>query len=188
MAHIHTEPGHHDLTVSAFVFRTDGDEPKILLHWHKKLHVWMPFGGHVELNETPWAAVAHELLEESGYNLQQLQLLQPPDALVDFQDVSIAHPLPFIFGTHPFDGKIAHYHTDASFLFATKQEPQHEIDESESSALQLFSSQEIQNIPSSKILQNVRVAVLYAFDLLRKWRAVDALAYSVGSPKILGKP
>ncbi len=32
----------------------------------------MQVGGHIELDETPWQAVEHELREESGYTLAEL--------------------------------------------------------------------------------------------------------------------
>jgi len=53
MSHIHTNPGEHDQTVSAFIIRTDTAEPELLLHVHKKLGVLLQPGGHIELNETP---------------------------------------------------------------------------------------------------------------------------------------
>ena len=65
MPHIHTKPGQHDHTVSAFIVRLDGKQPRILLHRHKKSGVYMQFGGHIELHENPWQAISHELLEES---------------------------------------------------------------------------------------------------------------------------
>lgn len=182
MPHIHTEPGQHDLTASAYIFRTDGTDPQVLLHWHKKLHCWMQFGGHVELHETPWATVAHELREESGYDLSQLQLLQPPHTFTAFGDSSIAHPLPFILGTHPFDGKMDHFHTNADFLLTTKTEPRHAVAKDESSVLQLFTHKEIAELPDDKILQNVRSAALYAFSLLSEWHQVNPVDYSQASP------
>ena len=66
MAHIHTQPGQHDHTASAYIIRTDLDTPRIMLHLHRKIGKYLQFGGHVELNETPWQAVVHELREESG--------------------------------------------------------------------------------------------------------------------------
>lgn len=71
MPHIHTKPGQYDHTVTAYIVRTDGDDPKVLLHMHRKLGMLLPPGGHVELDETPWAAMAHELTEESGYTLDE---------------------------------------------------------------------------------------------------------------------
>ena len=58
MAHIHNEPGQHDLTVSAFIINvSDKENPKILLCRHKKLGKLLQPGGHVELDENPWQAV-----------------------------------------------------------------------------------------------------------------------------------
>lgn len=185
MPHIHTGEGQHDLTASAYVFRVDGPTPRILMHWHKKLHCWMQFGGHVELHETPWATIAHELQEESGYELAQLQLLQPPHALHSFGDNSIVHPLPFVFGTHPFDGKMDHFHTNADYLFTTKQDPKHEVAEDESAKLRLFTREELLELPTEKTLQNVKTVALYAFDLLEQWQPVNPMDYSQASPKLL---
>lgn len=77
MPHIHTAPNQHDHTVTGYVIRTDGDQPRALLHVHKKLGKLLPPGGHIELDETPWAAMLHELREEAGYDAGQLLVLQP---------------------------------------------------------------------------------------------------------------
>ncbi len=54
MSHIHTNTGEHDFCASGSIVRLDStDVPKILLHKHKKLGVFIQFGGHVELNENP---------------------------------------------------------------------------------------------------------------------------------------
>jgi len=47
---------------------TEGAEPRIILHKHRKLNKLLQFGGHVELDETPWQAVLREIAEESGYD------------------------------------------------------------------------------------------------------------------------
>lgn len=46
MAHIHTNPGEHDLTASAFIVRDDFAKPRLMLHMHKKLGVLLQPGGH----------------------------------------------------------------------------------------------------------------------------------------------
>lgn len=144
----------------------------------------MQFGGHVELHETPWATVVHELREESGYGLDQLKLLQPPHTFTSFGDSSVAHPLPFVFGTHPFDGKMDHFHTNADFLFTTTEEPKHAISEDESTTFRLLTRQEIIAMPKGEILENVRNVALYAFSLLDQWASVNPSQYSVKSPKL----
>ena len=66
MAHVHTQYGEHDQTASAFIVRTDTEQPKLLLHLHKKLGVLLQPGGHVELQENQWQAICHEIQEETG--------------------------------------------------------------------------------------------------------------------------
>ena len=178
MSHIHTQPGNHDLTVSAYIVRTDVADSKILLHMHKVLKGWMQIGGHVELHETPWAAIKREIMEESGYNIDQLRILQPSHSVKDFGDASVAHPMPFLFGTHPYGDDTTHFHTDLAFVFTAKEKPRHELGEDESTQLQLFTRQEIVNMPPEQMVQNVRVAVLYIFDrLLGQWTPEDPSQY-----------
>ena len=72
MPHIHNKPGQHDICVSGYIVKiTEGDEPRIILHKHRKLKMLLQFGGHVELDETPWQAVLREIAEESGYDKNQ---------------------------------------------------------------------------------------------------------------------
>ena len=49
-------------TVTGFV--VDGD--RTLLHWHKKLQIWLPPGGHIDPDEDPAQAVLREVREETG--------------------------------------------------------------------------------------------------------------------------
>ena len=49
-------------TVSGFV--VEGDST--LLHWHKKLQIWLPPGGHIDSDEDPVQAVVREVMEETG--------------------------------------------------------------------------------------------------------------------------
>jgi 8-oxo-dGTP diphosphatase len=39
---------------------------RVLLHWHRRNHLWLPFGGHVEENEDPVQCVLREVEEETG--------------------------------------------------------------------------------------------------------------------------
>ena len=55
------EHGRH-FTVAVFVVR-DG---RVLLHWHRKLGMWLPPGGHIERDELPDEAAVREVLEETG--------------------------------------------------------------------------------------------------------------------------
>ena len=57
--------GRH-FTVAVFVV-LDGT---VLLHWHRKLGMWLPPGGHVERNELPDEAATREVLEETGLEVE----------------------------------------------------------------------------------------------------------------------
>src|SRR5918993_767411 len=51
-----------DFTVAVFVVAAG----RVLLHWHRKLGMWLPPGGHIEPNELPDEAAVRETLEETG--------------------------------------------------------------------------------------------------------------------------
>lgn len=169
MPHLHTNPGEHDHTASIFVFRIDGDEPQAMLHWHRKLHSYAQFGGHIELTEHPLQTIIHELREESGYAPEQISILQPAGHITKLSD-SVLHPQPVLYATHKV-GDLDHFHTDTSFAAVTHEPPQHQPDDGESTDIQLFTRQQIIDIPAGKIIENVREIVLYMFDhTLPNWK------------------
>jgi 8-oxo-dGTP pyrophosphatase MutT (NUDIX family) len=53
------------VTGSALVIGNRG----VLLHRHKRLGLWLQPGGHLEADETPWAAAHREAGEETGLGL-----------------------------------------------------------------------------------------------------------------------
>lgn len=175
MAHIHTKPGQHDHTVSAYIVRTDFSEPKFMLHMHKKLHRYMQFGGHIELDENPWQTLIHELREESGYDISQLQLLQPPQRLKSLTG-SVLHPVPLAYRTHPF-GDIDHFHSDLSFVFVALQPPQHPVAANESQDIRLFTLEELGSHPQT-IVDVDEIAHFIIKDCLPTWETVDTSHFS----------
>ncbi len=140
MPHIHTEPGQHDLTVSAYIVRCDGGEWKCLVHMHKKLHKLLQVGGHVELDETPWQALQHELLEECGYRFAELFVLQPNDVSFDSPHY-VVHPLPLSLNTHMFS--VRHYHTDIAYGFVAESLPAGQPSEGESADIRWLTLEEM---------------------------------------------
>lgn len=171
MPHIHTDPNQHDLTVTAYILKLDSADPKALLHMHKKLNILLPIGGHVELDETPWQALAHELTEESGYILDQLRVLQPPSRIKKMTKV-VQHPYPLSMNTHDIPG--SHFHTDIEYGFVTTQEPRLSVGENESADLQWVTRSELQELGSDKIFDNTREIYDFLFDeALIKWDRVD---------------
>ena len=173
--HIHDKPGQHDHTVSAYIIRIDGDEPKILLHRHKKLGVFMQFGGHIELHETPWQAMKHELLEETGYEFDQLELLQPKERLKSI-DRSTLHPQPFVHSTHHITDD--HMHTDLGYVFVATQEPKHPVASGESKNMRLFTLEQMKALPEKDMFPDNRSICEYALTVcLQKWERISPSSY-----------
>lgn len=174
MPHIHSKPGQHDTTASAFIVRTDGPEPQLLLHMHRKVHQYLQFGGHVELNENPWQTIRHEVVEEAGYDLSQLQLLQPPGRLRSVSD-AILHPYPVVLLTCKFP-KLDHFHTDIAYAFVTDQLPQHAVAAGESTEMRLVAVSELKSLANGSIPENVREVGLFVLETcLAKWERVNVV-------------
>lgn len=57
-----------DFAVSVFVVWRS----RVLLHKHRKLGLWLPPGGHVELHELPDDAAVREVSEETGVAIELL--------------------------------------------------------------------------------------------------------------------
>jgi len=171
MAHIHTQPGQHDHTVSIYLFRTDSHEPKLMLHLHKKIGSYAQFGGHIELHETPWQTVTHELEEETGYNISQLQILQPHQRIRETTHF-IVHPAPVIHSTMGYPGEGKHFHVDSAYAFITNEAPTRAPDEGESTDIKHFSREEFMR--AKDVIDPVTYdAALYIFDeILKSWEAV----------------
>ena len=152
MPHIHTQPNQHDMTVSMYIIREDTDGWKCFLHMHRKLGVLMQIGGHIEINETPWQAVAHELTEESGYTLAELEVLQPSQV----QQVrgAVVHPVPCLVNTHTA-GPGPHYHSDLCYVFLAKDIPRQAPSEGESSDMRWMTIEEMTAHTEDKVLSDV---------------------------------
>jgi 8-oxo-dGTP pyrophosphatase MutT (NUDIX family) len=79
------------MTVSGFVVH----EGRVALHWHRKLQMWLPAGGHIEEGEDPVQAVLRETSEEFGVEAEVVSLaprveyeggpaqLMPPYVILD---------------------------------------------------------------------------------------------------------
>jgi 8-oxo-dGTP pyrophosphatase MutT (NUDIX family) len=107
MPHIHEK---YDFTVSAMIIHPT--EPKLCLHYHKKLRKWLQVGGHIELEEDPIEALEHELLEEAGLVLKDCKIIEPADQPNPRGEKQI--PLPIHINVHPFNEN--HKHIDFQYL------------------------------------------------------------------------
>ena len=57
-------------TASAYVV----NDQKVLLHYHKKVRLVLPPGGHIEPNETPAESAIREVKEETGLKVKIIPL------------------------------------------------------------------------------------------------------------------
>ena len=81
----------------------------ILLHFHPKVKMWLPPGGHIELNEDPNQAVIREVYEETSIEVELIS---------DFENFNFDYPKSLIPPEHilkediddPVDG--FHQHID----------------------------------------------------------------------------
>lgn len=178
MPHIHTAPGQHDQTVSLYLFRTDFPEPKVMLHFHRKMNSVAQFGGHVELHETPWQTAAHELEEETGYMLPKMQLLQPPLTRPPVKG-AVLHPYPAMHVTMAVPGRGEHFHTDTTYVFVTSQPPQKAPGEGESTDIRLYTEEELAAAKSEVESVTYDVAQHIFGEILPHWRAVPATDFKL---------
>lgn len=179
MPHIHTAPQQHDLTATAYVVRTDTLEPRVLLHMHRKHNVLLPPGGHVELLETPWQAMAHELEEESGYAFSQLQVLQPISRLRTMTRV-VQHPSPVVISTQ--DLPPDHHHIDLAYGFVTGEDPAITVAKGESTDVRWLTADELAQLSGKEIFANTRE--IYEFILTEvlsnseQWESLPATDFA----------
>ncbi|OKL54024.1 hypothetical protein BSZ39_06355 [Bowdeniella nasicola] len=171
MPHIFTQPGGHDQTVSAFIFRTDCAEPRILVHRHRKLRGLLQVGGHIEPTENPWQALVREVKEESGYRIRHLKVFQPaPPPTFDYPGFT-AHPLPALVNTHQVGGD--HFHSDLAYALLAESEPAGRPAEGESTDLRWVSLAEWEVDPY-RIDNAVATARYLAEHILGTWQPYPA--------------
>ncbi|HJO60034.1 MAG: NUDIX domain-containing protein [SAR202 cluster bacterium] len=62
-------------------------DQSVLLHWHKKINLWLPPGGHVEPNEDPVEAVLREIFEETGLASKISKNSNTPTLTFDYPEI-----------------------------------------------------------------------------------------------------
>jgi 8-oxo-dGTP pyrophosphatase MutT (NUDIX family) len=80
----HLKPNGTDWVNAAFIVHPD--KARVLLVKHKKLGMWLPVGGHIELDEadkSPDDALIREVREETGLSIWPNDGLTPPYAKYD---------------------------------------------------------------------------------------------------------
>lgn len=178
MPHIHTEPGQIDHTVSAYIIRSDMDEPRILLHMHKKHHRLLQIGGHIEIDETVWGALAHEVEEESGYKFDSLKVLQPAVRIDDRRHSELVHPMPFYMNTHDIPNDKSHFHTDIAYLLLADHDPQGRPAPDESQDLRWLSVADLEACTEDDMHPGARLTCIAALtEFYPAWQPVPTTNY-----------
>lgn len=184
MAHIHTGKNERDTVVSAFIIRMQDDEPLCLVHLHRKYQRLMQPGGHIELTETPWGAMEHELQEETGYTLGELSVLQPAGLRLALDGPMVTHPLPLIIESHSV--KDAHFHTNISYGFVARTEPLAKPAEGESEDIRWLTLSELKQFVDEGLIYENVYAVFHAIitHYLEAYDWLPATDFSVKTPLV----
>ena len=85
-----------------------------LLHWHRKVGLWLPPGGHIEPGEDPIEAALREVMEETGMAVE----IAPTAAPFGYGDPPQL-PAPVTIMVEPiraFGGDVAHQHIDLIYF------------------------------------------------------------------------
>jgi 8-oxo-dGTP diphosphatase len=101
--------GVRHLTVTGFIV-WDGH---VLLHWHRKNRLWLPFGGHLEENEDPVQCVLREIAEETGI---AAEVFGSPPPFPGFTEPRQLPPPVTILLERAFDGRSWHEHIDLIYF------------------------------------------------------------------------
>ena len=181
MPHIHTEPGQHDMTVSAYIIRQREDgEWLCLVHMHRKIDILMQVVGHIELDQPPWQAMAAELSEEAGYDLADVSLLQwsLPPAITH----AITHPQPLLMNTHTAGE--GHFHSDSCYGFVAHGEPSSSTAHGESDDLRWLTIEQLKvSVRCGETLQDVAEIYEYMLSAKQVMIEIPAIKFSLSKPE-----
>ena len=93
--------------------------PQALLHFHRKLQTWLPPGGHVEKNETPYEAAVREVTEETGLMSNQINFIPNGDQPTQIDERAKILRLPHLLLEELIEED--HYHLD--WIFYARIDP-----------------------------------------------------------------
>lgn len=151
MPHIHKAI---DFVVSAYIVHSG----RVLLAHHKELDLWLPIGGHIELDEDPEQALFREIEEEAGLARKDLELLE--DARLPLQEEGFrALPRPMYLDIHAISSE--HQHIGLTYFLRAKSETIR-LNPEEHHDLRWFSEEEIKTFT---LRENVRA---YSEAVLRR--------------------
>jgi 8-oxo-dGTP pyrophosphatase MutT (NUDIX family) len=142
---------------------------RVLLHWHRKLRMWMPPGGHIEANEDPSEAIVREALEETGIKVE----VWPTGRTFKFSYPSqIAPPLAIL--EEDIDDPVTgpHRHIDFIYLLRPVETPPEVVDGWRWVTRRHLASREPLESPEGAATppEDVAELGLVALDEARAWR------------------
>lgn len=163
MPHIHDKDGQYDFTVSGYVVHDD----KTLLIRHKKLPIWGPPSGHIELHQNPIHALYMEISEEAGIPEENLKLIETHTESNDFRrntsvgKASVRIPVPFDIDEHTY-GDLPHNHVDFGYIL-TSTTDEVKPEDGESQEYKWFTDEELANFTETNttIIDRCRYAIAY---------------------------
>jgi len=130
-------------------------EKKVLLHFHKKLNLWLAIGGHIDDNELPEETALREIVEEAGL----VATLYNPDKQLGVSDIKqLFRPMHILLE----DITETHKHIDFIY-YATSQSNVLNPQEGETADLKWFTADEIEKLDAP---ENVKAISLTAINLL----------------------
>ena len=148
MAHIHEKI---DFTTCVYIVFKN----KVLLHRHKVLKIWLPPGGHIELDEDPNESAIREAKEETGLDIELVGRQTQYDTPYKSRDL-IA---PRFLNRHYYDATHTHEHVNLAFFARAKTDAARP--EEEGGEIRWFTKEEIER-NDENIVADVRAHVLTA--------------------------
>lgn len=163
MPHIHVEDGQYDFTVSGYIVNKD----RTLLIRHKKLPIWGPPSGHIELHQNPIDALYMEIREEAGIQKEDLFLVETHTESKGFKrrtssgKASTYIPIPFDIDEHAY-GELPHNHVDFGYILTSTTDAV-KPEEGESQEYRWFTDDDLVNFTETTptIIDRCRYAISY---------------------------
>jgi len=134
-------------------------EQRVLLLMHKKIHHWLPPGGHLDENEEPSQGARREVIEETGLEISFL----PQDSPSTLSERVVLPPQAHHFQVEKIEEN--HFHLDFVFLARATNA---ELTNPESHDLRWFSKQEINALPENQIFSETREMALKVLQTKRR--------------------
>ena len=140
----------------------------------------MQAGGHIELNETPWQTVGHEVPEETGFTLSELKVAQHTAEIIR-GDPNIYHPTPFVVNTHNVGNN--HYHSALCYGFVAEGPARNAVADGESADQRWLSLSQLRALAQTgEALEDVYNIYEFFVRNLGTYALVAATEFSLDKP------